>query len=145
MKLKTWVVGRTDLPDDVVETDDEIIHQPGRNIAEAMQEILGRIGCTKVGEPWEEGEQGWQFLFESEAKPFWCQASRAEGDDCMVVVGKNYMSEGLFRRGPSRHEQLLQRLGVAMAEDGRFHDLRWYTQDEIDSGNWQAPSERTAG
>ena len=132
MTLKPWLMCDTTLPDDCIEDDEDIIQQPGRNVAEALCEVLAAIGCSKIGDPWEEGPKGWQFLFVSEGKPFWCRVSRP-GSQCLVYFGKNYTFEGLFRAGPSRHEVFLKRLADGLARDDRFSNQRWYSHKEIGS------------
>ncbi|MDB5492794.1 MAG: hypothetical protein JWP86_131 [Phenylobacterium sp.] len=144
MKPKKWAVFRADLfPDDTEETDTEIIRFPGENIAEALREILAGVGCERIGEPSEEAEHGWHVHFRSNSKPFWLQVSRIE-PETLLLFDKSYGSDGLFYKGPSRHEQLLEKIRAALATDGRFGELRWYTQEEMDTVDWNLPLEPAA-
>jgi hypothetical protein len=136
IKPKKWAVFRADaFPDDTVEDDHDIVVFPGRNIAEALTPILAEVGCTDVGEPSHESEHGWEIRFRSGGKWFFCQVSRIE-PETLLVFDKNYGSEGLFYKGPSRHALLLDMLRPVIAADRRFEGLKWYTQEELDTEDW---------
>jgi hypothetical protein len=143
MTFKKWAVFRADaFPDDTIEDDLNILQFPGKNIAEALCEILAGVGCTDIEKPSHEGEHGWHVHFASAGRPFYCQVSRIE-PETLLLFDKNYGSEGLFYRGPSRHAQLLERVQPAIAQDPRFRELTWYTQREMDTVDWNLPVEET--
>lgn len=142
MKPKKWAVFCADaFPDDTVETDHDIVVFPGRNIAEAVASILAQVGCTDIREPSHEHEHGWEILFRSDGKRFFCQVSRID-PETLLLFDKNYRSDGLFYKGPSRHAVLLEKLRPALAADRRFQRLKWYTQQEMNTVDWLAELNR---
>ncbi len=132
MKIRFFAQFTTDLPDDTVETDDEIIRYGGRNIAEAFGEILRNLGYT-VDAPVDLQEIGWEYNFYLKPHTF---ANRVT----MFEDGVYYTSF----RGPSRlfrgpHPawiEMLRKVGEALASDPRFPKLCWSTGDELDLGEF---------
>jgi len=144
MKSKNNAVFRADaFPDDTVEDEHDIRVFPGRNIAEALMPMLHEAGCTDVGEPLHEHEHGWHVLFRYDRKNFYLQVSRIEPETILSFY-KNYGSDGIFYKGPSRHEMLLQKVRPLLAADARFEELKWYTQDEMNTSDWLLPVRATA-
>lgn len=139
MKPKQCAVFRADaFPDDTVEDEHDIQVFPGQNIAEAIQPILREAGCSEVGEPWHAHEHGWRLNFRYDRKRFFFQVSRIE-PETVLLFAKAYGSDGLFHKGPSRQVLLLERLRPLLAADARFKELKWYTQQEMDTTDWSLP------
>jgi hypothetical protein len=145
MKPKNNAVFRADaFPDDTVEDEHDIQVFPGRNIAEVLTPMLQEAGCTDISEPLHEHEHGWHVVFRYDRKLFYLQVSRIE-PETIVSFYKNYGSDGLFYKGPSRHELLLEKLRPLLDADARFEELKWYTQEEMHTKDWllevRAPAE----
>lgn len=139
MKPKKCAVFRADaFPDDTVENEHDIVVFPGQNIAEALKPILREAGCTDIEEPSHEHEHGWHLHFRYDRKPFFLQVSRIE-PETILLFDKNYGSDGLFYKGPPRHLTLLEKLRPLLAADPRFEELKWYTQQEMDTADWSLP------
>ena len=145
MTEKKWAVFRADaFPDDTIEDEQDIIRFPGRNLAEALMEILAARGCAKIEPPSEEGEHGWHVRFTSDGRPFLCQVSRIE-PETLLLFDRNFGAPGRFEKGPAPHAVFLEKIQAALAQDARFQELTWYTQREMDTVDWHLPLAETEG
>jgi hypothetical protein len=127
MKLRTLVEFTTTIPDDAVENEagDDFLVWPGRNVVEAIAEILVGLGCTT--EPPEDLQfAGWSLSFRTqEGHPISGRYSDT-GEERYLDL-KDHRQVGFLARtsGPV-FVDFLQRFGQAFAEDPRFGDLVWY-------------------
>jgi hypothetical protein len=60
ISVKPLAQFRADFPSDVVEDDGRIVQFGGGNVAEAITQILSRLGC-RVAAPIYAGEHGWEL------------------------------------------------------------------------------------
>jgi hypothetical protein len=122
MIVRPWAEFTTSLPDDGIEDETGFIQWPGKNVAEALAEILARLGCTEVE------------IFDLEHA----------GYDVGFRLGKlalaarvTVIDNPLIAFGPKRQPEyldFLKRVSDALAQDGRFHNVRWFTDDEVLTG-----------
>lgn len=117
-----------DWPEDGVVQDGDWAVFPGRSVSSALAEILTDLGCN-VDPPEHQFEHGWDFHFRLNRVPFWCQVCRIE--DYLVIIELRSFFD--FRGGKKRlYAELLTRLNEALKRDGRFRNIRWFTQQELD-------------
>ena len=136
MKIRPWAEFESTLPDDQIDSEDEmdILQFAGKGVSEALAEILKGLGC-EVLELICLHERGWEVLFKGGAKGKTLFFIRVTLIDKYLI--------GLHQAGwirttfAPRHPDLLvmlTRLAEAMAADERFIDIRWFAQEEIHSG-----------
>jgi hypothetical protein len=123
-----WALFRADFPSDMIyEGHGEPVHG-GRNVAEAIGEILRRMGCT-VEEPEYGGEHGWGFVFRRGRVRFWIEVS--EGwDDGHTLRWEDWPP---VLSTSQSHLGLMLKLNEQMKRDGRFHDIAWYRNSDVGS------------
>ena len=129
MMIRPWAEFTSSLSDDVIETEDgrDVIQLGGKSVAEAMHEILTRLGCEM--RPVEDaGDHGWQFTFRYQKRSLWCQVTLIE--KYLVLVAENTLFGKIFAPKPA-YIELMRRLAEAMAADPRFEDVRWYADGEF--------------
>lgn len=123
MKVRPWATFTTDLPDDVIEEDDEFIQYGGKSVAEAIAEILTGLGCT-VDPPRHEHEHGWMVDAELGKQLLWCQVTLIE-DYLFVLEDPSWINKLLKRHTPV-YLDVLARLAQALERDPRFHNVLWF-------------------
>lgn len=112
-------------PDDVIEENGDIVVFPGRNIAEAIAEILKRAGLNPLG-PRHLFELGWGFHVDFKKRRIWVQLSRAEDPSVdMFVEDPAFMTRFLKSNGNKLHEFLVL-LNQELNADPRFHKITWF-------------------
>ena len=131
MKIKPWAELQSSVPYDGVEEENDWVVYPGRNVAEAIQDVLGKLGASL--EPIECLEhRGWEFGFKYGKVGLVCRATMI--DDYLVgFADPSFIREMLKRTHPD-FVALLRRLGDALDEDSRFSDIRWFAPDEVMTG-----------
>lgn len=128
MKVRERVELRADFPDDSIEDDRDIIQFGGRNIAEALGEILQRLGC-EVSPPEYAGDHGWEFVFHTGGLRLWCQVTDMDEEAILIFQDlSGGIRDGWFRpRRPNPvFADLLTRVNAALALDPRFSEVLWY-------------------
>jgi hypothetical protein len=112
-----------DFPDDMVEEDGEIVVYPGKNVADAISEILGRFGY-RCGEPVYGGYK-------------WISRLRFSDRDMGFIVhtfepGHFYLfleDRGAFRWLPSAKRKFIEYVRLVYRElgaDPRFTNFQWF-------------------
>jgi hypothetical protein len=126
LKIRPLAICTADFPDDSVETEDGkgFLDHGGRNVAEALGEILSRLGCT-TSPPWNAGMYGWRFDGDFHGRTFMCQVSSIPPEFYLHFEGV------LFRQtvspgGQPPVAELIVDFNSELARDGRFHDVLWY-------------------
>jgi hypothetical protein len=119
-----------------IEDEHDWVEYPGRIVAGVLSEILTGLGC-KVGKLYSEDMKGWRFAFSYQGRPFWARVGAIE-DFLIVVWAKGWFD--LFGRKRQALESLVQRLDATLHQDARFKNIRWYTQEQMDAGEWDYPS-----
>ena len=129
MIVRTLVTFQTNLPDDAIETEDgmDFVQWPGRNVVEAIADILRGLGWTP-GDPFDLRERGWDLDATFGDKGI---RLRIEAPEEMIVGITDRSPEWTwyFRRKPPGPEfiAMLAGLDMALKADGRFRDVRWFT------------------
>ncbi|RAK64857.1 hypothetical protein [Phenylobacterium kunshanense] len=136
MGVRPWAEFRSDLPTDTIETPDEIVQVGGRTVAEAIGEILARLGC-KADSPVLEGENGWQFMAIKGRCRMMCQVAHIERF-LLLLEDTSFFNRVLKRHSPV-YLDILSRFAEELARDPRFHDIEWYFANEVLSGKAGAP------
>jgi hypothetical protein len=123
---KPWALFRADFPSDMIDKGHaEPIHG-GRNVAEALGEIVRGMGCT-VAEPEYGGVHGWSFVFRRGRVRFWIQVSEGEGDGRVL----RWDDWPPLLSSSQSHLDLMLKLNEEMRQDGRFHDIAWYRNSDV--------------
>jgi len=110
-----------DFPDDCVEDNGEIVRFGGRNVAEAVRELLRGLGCD-VDQPRYAGERGWEFGARRSGRRFWCQVTSFHPQFLL------YFEDDPPVQAPEGHHGLAEAFDATLRRDGRFHDLLWYSE-----------------
>jgi hypothetical protein len=125
LKVRPLAICTADFPDDAIETEDGkgFLDHGGRSVAEAIAEILSRLGCT-VAAPKNAAEYGWRFDWAFKGQAFWCQVSSIPPEFYLHFEG------ALLRKDVSPknhlHGEIFMALNAELARDGRFHGVLWY-------------------
>lgn len=129
MKIRGFAEIVADFPDDTVEEDDEIVLFGGRNMAEAIGEMLTKLNY-EVSPPVHRFEYGWDFEVTSEGKRVWMQVSYL-GDRDYVLSTDFIPKFGLFVSKKQIYAEMLNRLNQALAADPRFESVGWIYRRDI--------------
>ena len=112
-----------DFPDDQVENEagTEIVLQGGRNVAEAIGQLLRDLGC-EVEAPRDAGDHGWDFAAWGHGRECWCQVTSLYPVFFLLFEDER-------AKGAPVGRGLSEALDSAMRRDGRFRELLWYTRE----------------
>lgn len=135
MRILRWTRFLTDLPDDGVENETDILVFPGRNVAEAIGGLLRGLGY-EVSEPENQEENGWDFDYYASGRRFWCQVS-SYGEPFSLITEDmaRTWTDKIFKRPPSPiYAEVLTRLNEALAADPRFHQVQWFSDEDFGTG-----------
>ena len=130
MKVRPWAEFTTDLPDDQIEDSERIVQFAGKSVAKAIMGVLIECGC-EVSEPIHAHEHGWELdiIAGEQRRNLWCQITLI--DKYILVFEQNSWIANAFGRYSSVYLDMLTRLAAVLAQDQRFHAVRWYTSDEL--------------
>lgn len=129
MRVKPWVAFRTDLPDDQVESEQDIVVFGGRNVAVAIGEILARLGC-EVEEPKPAGENAWEFAVKyKERHRFWCQVN-STSHPVFRLLFENMTFRSRAAPNAAAYAELALKLDAALKKSSLFHDVCWWSLKE---------------
>lgn len=120
-----------DFPDDMVEEDGEIIQFGGHGVADAISRMLRNRGY-EVTPPEHQGEHGWDFEVKVQKRRVWIQVS--DLGDGFVLSSKFYAGLLPRRQDAMIYADVLTRLNEDLATDGRFSNVRWMSQRDVQSG-----------
>ena len=134
MIVRPWAKFTTDLPDDQIEDGPVIIQLAGKNVAGALAELLVGLGC-EVSPPICANDNGWELhiVAGERRRRLWCQVTLI--DEYEVFFGQNSMFAEMLGRNGQTYLDTLTRFASALAADPRFHNVRWYTSDDV----WTEP------
>jgi hypothetical protein len=130
--IRPWAEFGGDFPDDQVEDETGIVRFGGKNVSEAIAEILRSFGC-EVSAPMYAGDHGWELEIEFRRAAIWAQ-----------ITSLFPVYNALFTDWPpiffSKNNNLiyvnfLTRVNAALATDCRFHDISWHEYDQSGFGN----------
>jgi hypothetical protein len=125
--IKPWAQFRADFPSDIVEEGGQIVQFGGRNVAEAMAEILRSLGC-KVSEPINAEEHGWELDIRCEQIPLWAQISDLNPTYYFLLEDNRRL---FGKSNPPIYLHLLQKMNDRLETDHRFHDIFWYDAEDF--------------
>ena len=133
MIVRSCATFTTDLPDDQIEDEEgsEIVQYGGKSVAEAISEILTRLGCV-VDPPRYADEHGWELDIGFEKRRLWSQVTLIEG--YVIHFEDKSMVSGLLGRHHPIYLDVLTRLARELGHDPRFHDVLWFLRDEVLTG-----------
>lgn len=132
MTLRTIVVFSADFPNDGVwaPNGDEVC-PPGCNIASALVSSL-KDKRLDVTEPKQLESYGWYFTvsgivrFVLQFPGPWLLLSKNKGPLIQKVLNS--------KRLALVHRDILETVNALLHQDGRFHDIRWITNEDYDRG-----------
>jgi hypothetical protein len=124
--VRSLATFQADFPDDCVEDDFNIVLVGGKNVTEAIRDILVAQGCTDAKLLYG-GEHGWELTFAYEGYPLWMQVVQL---DHYILVCKESPIPGDGSESVP-HLKVLLMLNERLRQDGRFHDLVWYRQQDF--------------
>ena len=116
--------------------EDDWIVYPGRVVAGVLSDILQALGC-EVEPIYSEGEKGWEFNFTHQRIAMWSRVGPIE-DFLIVLCATGWLDLG------GRKKRVFERLDDVLHKDGRFSNIRWYTQKQMDTGQWDYPGKDEA-
>lgn len=126
MNFKGYAELVTNLPDDVAEEDDEITVYPGRNVAEALADIIRAAGYD-VGAPEDRGIRGWDLNIRVGGKRIWLEV---QGIDPQEFILQTEAKVGLLKRlfgvDLGYYAEFLTKLNDGLQGDSRFGKAKWY-------------------
>ncbi|MGQ3017659.1 hypothetical protein [Phenylobacterium sp.] len=124
MKIRPQAEFETSLPYDAVDGDEDNdfdqIDPGGRNIAEAVGELLRPLGYD-VSAPIHEDDHGWRLDIASGKRKFWLLINRVKGEKPYLMADE---SRNFWH--PPHFEDFLTQLNTAMSSDPRFSNVLWY-------------------
>jgi hypothetical protein len=120
--VRSLATFQADFPDDCIEDDFDIVVQGGRNVTEAIRDILVANDCTDTKLHYG-GDHGWELTFVHQGYPLWMQLTRIDPEYILTCKESPGMSDG---SGSPPHLKALLMLNEQLRRDERFHDLVWY-------------------
>ena len=139
MMIRTLATFRSDLADDGVETEDDFVEWPGRAHAQVLAEILQALGW-RVSEMIDSNEHGWELEAKLGHDRIWLQVTPLEEVILMIEGAATVWTWFLARKPNTVFTGMLTALDAALRGDGRFQDLRWFTNKEYQSSAPGAPT-----
>ena len=128
MSIRPCAEFRTDIPSDMVEDEHDIVQFGGRAVAMAVGEMFAGLGY-KVEEPSYEGEHGWDLRVQRGDFCLWLEFTEIEE---MILQTKDVTPRS--KRSAKAYGDALIELNEALSSDPRFHDVLWYSQVALTSG-----------
>jgi len=126
-----------DFPDDMVEEDGEIALFPGRNVAEAIVDLLRRAGLTP-GEPTHQGEHGWAFDTKFKERALWIQVTTFEDQHFYMDTEDTTFMSRFLRAPKAAYVEFLVVLNREINADSRFRNLTWFAAKDLKRNNGMA-------
>jgi hypothetical protein len=123
VRVKPWAGFIADFPDDQVEEGGEITLFGGRNVAEAIGEILTGLGC-RVSAPEYADLHGWDFDVYDRNFRFTCQVTSFH-PAFHLLFEDPASARGPGRKSAQAYAELAVKLSAALKRDPRFRHLQW--------------------
>jgi hypothetical protein len=128
LALRTLAEFDTDIPDDTVEDEHDIIVYGGKAVAEAIMELL-RSPARQVSTLDNLEFKGWEFMVRTARRRI---GFRVQYIEQVLLTSFDVSLPSIFGRpNPADHAALLTELNHMMQQDGRFHNIRWCDETEI--------------
>lgn len=139
MMVRSLVTFRSDLSDDGVEHAGGFVEWPGRIHALVLTDILRSLGC-EVSEMIDSNEHGWELQGSLSRDGIWMQVTPLDEVILMIEGASSLWSRLFARKAVAEFLELLKALDTALRADGRFHDIRWFTNEEYGRNAPGAPA-----
>lgn len=123
-----------DFPDDCVEDEHDIVVYGGKNVTEALGQLIRGLGY-RVSDPIDEGFKGWELSIRGMGRRFQLRYSDLPPVGVLSVWDVTFLH---WSTRTSLAEFLLD-LDAELRRDGRFHEIKW---SALRSSPDEAPSER---
>lgn len=129
MNIRPFAEFTSDLPEDHIDDGEEIIKFGGESVTRAIAEMLVRCGCKLDDEPYYLHERGWELGMWAGKRRLSCRISLIEG----YVIGLHqvWWLGSLLGRTSKEYIRVLKQFSGELANDPRFHDVRWYTNEDL--------------
>jgi hypothetical protein len=137
MKIRPYAKCASNLPTDVIESDDgmDIIQIGGRSVAEAIAEDLKALDCT-IGEVGSALDNGWNCSVKFQGRNYAFQVILID-DYYIDFIDYSFWNS---REKPRRiFAEFLRQVGAALRRDSRLENLRWYVEHDDGSDGSQDP------
>jgi hypothetical protein len=118
----------SDLPEDIIEGDEDFIETGGRSVTEAIAEMLRQFGCT-VDPPIYAYDHGWELDVRWRGRSMWCQITLIHRYALITSHG-GFLSNNR-KKNKTIYADFLSKLNSAPNEDSRFHDIEWYFLKDV--------------
>jgi hypothetical protein len=118
-----------DFPDDMVEEDGDIVFYPGRNAAEAICELLRRVGLNP-SEPEHRFEHGWDFDLTYKKRRIWIQVQTFEDQRFHIDTEDTGAMSRFLPSAKRAHGEFLTVLNQELRTDGRFSNIAWFADKD---------------
>jgi hypothetical protein len=128
MTVKPWAGFIADFPDDESEDERGVVVCGGRNVAEALGEILTGLGC-RVLPPEYAGVKGWEFVLYYKTCMFWCQVTSYH-PVFQLFFGDTAIFRGTRAKNVADYSEVAFGLAAALASDSRFHNVVWRSKED---------------
>jgi hypothetical protein len=128
MIIRPCALFASDLPEDIIDTEDEFI-AGGRSVTEAIAGILKGMGCA-VDSPAHEGDHGWYLPFVWKKRAFWFQITLID----RYILDTNqasYISK-YFKKNKLIYAELLTQFNRLLQDDSRFDNIEWHFLKDIE-------------
>jgi hypothetical protein len=108
-----------------------VISPSGRNVADAIVAGL-RLRGFEVSTPENHEDFGWEFQARRDRVRLWALLQFPEPP--LLIVEPSVPLLDSFRRGAgARKQAALDAVRDGLTEDGRFHEVRWFTRAEYET------------
>jgi len=138
VKIRPWASCDADFPDDQIEVDDDIVQFGGRNVAEAIAEIVTGLGC-RPSEPISAEEQGWELDIKTDDQPLWIRVCDQGDRHFSLLMEDATVLIRLFSRTHPTFVRMLRELHLALAADARFQNIVWWPYKKFEVKGKGAP------
>jgi hypothetical protein len=127
MIVRSGATFTSDLPEDHIEDEEDIIQYGGKSVAEAIGEILTQLGCV-VTLTYADFK-GWELDVGYKNRNLWCRVSIIDSylfffEDCSLV-------RNILRRPHPSYLDILSQLADELGRDPRFHDVLWFRSEDM--------------
>lgn len=124
-----------DFPNDQVDEDGRVAIFPGRNVSEAIAELVRGAG-VKADEPEHQHEHGWAFVAKYESRSIWVEICTFE-DQQFHMYAKYGGLLGFLPSTKRAHREFLTLLSRVLNGDPRFRNVVWFSNrdDRHDFGS----------
>jgi hypothetical protein len=146
IKPRKYAVFKTNFPDEAIWLESgDLSRGPGLKTATVLVEMFIQNG-VKVSKPCERDYYGWEFHV-AKGIMFVVQYGGQEtidGEESLLLLSDTSFLQRLFnsKRLEQLHRDVLGKINSFLNQDGRFRDIRWFTEEEY---RWGASTDSYLG